>query len=155
MDACQARRALGWKTAEVVKQDLTDEQARALSVTLNRTAELAGWDSENLSDAFKALDGTEFAMDLFGWTVSEVKAHQRLLGQGVQDISPEEAFAQLGKEKTSFQQMTFVLHDSQVEIVKSAISDALGRIGDESCGNANKNGNALAHICKMFMVKNG
>ena len=38
-----AMRAMGWKTAEVTRQDLTDEQARALSVTLNRTAELAGW----------------------------------------------------------------------------------------------------------------
>lgn len=50
-----AMRALGWKTAEVTYQELTDAQAAALGIALNRTAELATWDNEQLAQTLEAI----------------------------------------------------------------------------------------------------
>ena len=44
----RAMRELGWTKAEIVRVDVDDSQARALGVALNRTAELAEWDSGRL-----------------------------------------------------------------------------------------------------------
>ena len=44
-----AMRSLKWKTTQVTYQDLTDLQAYELGIALNRTAELAGWDNEQLT----------------------------------------------------------------------------------------------------------
>ena len=52
-------------------------------------------------------------------------------------------------DKEPFQQMTFTLHDSQVEIVKEALKNVNGH--KKSDVNENSNGNALAHICEVFL----
>lgn len=52
-------------------------------------------------------------------------------------------------DKEPFQQMTFTLHDSQVEIVKEAINNVNGH--KKSDVNENSNGNALAHICEAYL----
>ena len=43
-----AMRAMGWTEAQVALLDVTDQQARKLSIALNRSGELAGWDEEVL-----------------------------------------------------------------------------------------------------------
>jgi ParB-like chromosome segregation protein Spo0J len=45
-----AMRSLGWEHCDAVLLDVDDEQRRALALRLNRTAELAGWDSSVLAD---------------------------------------------------------------------------------------------------------
>lgn len=55
------------------------------------------------------------------------------------------------EDRAPFQQMTFTLHDTQAEQVKSALraAHALGPFAGSP--NENSNGNALARICEMFL----
>ena len=57
-------------------------------------------------------------------------------------------------DKEPFQQMTFTLHDEQVEQVKAAM-DSAKKMGDFDSPNQNSNGNALARICEIFLTQNG
>jgi ParB-like chromosome segregation protein Spo0J len=65
---------LGWTHADVVELDLTDSQARALSITLNRTAELAEWDVPLLTQVMQALHDEGVDMKPKGWTDQEMLA---------------------------------------------------------------------------------
>jgi hypothetical protein len=47
--------------------------------------------------------------------------------------------------------MTFTVHDSQHQLVESAIAKAKQGGGDSSDLNENSNGNALAFICKAYL----
>jgi hypothetical protein len=53
-------------------------------------------------------------------------------------------------DRAPFQQMTFTLHDEQVEAVNAAIKKAQGNGHGESAVNENSNGNALAWIAEVF-----
>jgi hypothetical protein len=53
-------------------------------------------------------------------------------------------------DKEPFQQMTFTLADEQAGNVKEAIKKALAE-GCESEANQNRNGNALAMICEVYL----
>jgi hypothetical protein len=53
-------------------------------------------------------------------------------------------------DKQPFQQMTFTVHNEQVEDVQSAMSKAKQMGHGESAVNENSNGNALAFICQSF-----
>jgi ParB-like chromosome segregation protein Spo0J len=44
-----AAKALGWKTIEIVRSDLSKTELTAFSIADNRTAELAEWDAEILA----------------------------------------------------------------------------------------------------------
>lgn len=62
----QAAKSLGWTDIMVsrVPKDWSYEQARAYALADNRTAELASWDADLLSDQLVELDS-------MGWDVSE------------------------------------------------------------------------------------
>lgn len=62
----QAAKSLGWTEIAIsrVPRDWTYEQARAYALADNRTAELASWDADLLSDQLVELDS-------MGWDVSE------------------------------------------------------------------------------------
>ena len=72
----EAMRSLGWKQARVALLDVSDTEARKLSITLNRTGELAGWDeavlARHLSD-LSELDGA-FDVDALGFSTAEMDA---------------------------------------------------------------------------------
>lgn len=53
-------------------------------------------------------------------------------------------------DRAPFQQMTFTLHDEQVEEINAAISKAKEAGGGDSSVNENSNGNALAFIAGSF-----
>jgi hypothetical protein len=57
-------------------------------------------------------------------------------------------------DRAPFQQMTFTLHDSQVEQVKTAVNIAKS-MGAFDSENENSNGNALARICETFITDYG
>jgi DNA modification methylase len=98
-----AMRDLGWESARVVRVDVTDEQARALGLALNRTGDLAGYDSDRLVETLQELSGAEFAegivaglgdwSDVLSFDVKELKAivADSSVGQAevVQDEVPE------------------------------------------------------------------
>jgi DNA modification methylase len=61
-----AMKALGWTHADVVELDISDTQATALGIALNRTAELADWDNAALGKLLESLpdiDGVGFDAD--------------------------------------------------------------------------------------------
>jgi hypothetical protein len=62
----------------------------------------------------------------------------------------EEPEIDLKTEDPEYQQMTFTLHNSQVETVKDAIEKARNYFTDDDI-NENKNGNALYYVSKGFI----
>ncbi len=68
-----AMRALGWTACDIVELDLDDTQAAALSIALNRTAELAGWDDEGLARMLDQLR-SEDALDGVGFDDADIDA---------------------------------------------------------------------------------
>jgi len=85
----EAMRSLGWKDARVALLDVSDTEARKLSIALNRTGELAGWDeavlAQHLSD-LSALEGA-FDVDALGFSAAEMDA---LVAAYITDDSPEQ-----------------------------------------------------------------
>jgi len=59
------------------------------------------------------------------------------------------------EDRAPFQQMTFTLHDEQVEQVKAALSAAKGMGEFADSPNENSNGNALARVCETFITEHG
>lgn len=59
----QALKSLGKKQASVVLLDVDDTQARKLSIALNRTGELAGWDEGTLASHLHALAELDVQFD--------------------------------------------------------------------------------------------
>lgn len=126
----------------VASRALTDEEWQRLTVYLHRGT-VGDWD-------FEALKGWDTGK-LLEWGFEEEEL-------GIMPSSDEwaDAFASVPDgDRAPFQQMTFTLHDSQVEQVKQAlgISKGLGEFVDSP--NENSNGNALARICETFLTGYG
>jgi hypothetical protein len=138
----QAAKQLGWSEIVIARtpRGWTWEQIKAFALADNRTAELAEWDSEILKDQMLELDAV-------GWDIAEF---------GFEPLQPpidtdwSGALDSLGGDRQPIQQMTFTLHDDQVEQLKIALakSRAMGAFIDT--GNPNDNGNALARIVETF-----
>lgn len=58
-------------------------------------------------------------------------------------------------DRQPYQQMTFTLHDTQVEVVKRALQTARGMGPFNGATNENGNGNALARACEYFLREHG
>lgn len=67
-------REMGWDSAEVVELELTDQQAAALSVALNRSGELAEWDTEVLRDILDDLGTEDFDVGAFALSDTDLNA---------------------------------------------------------------------------------
>ena len=68
----EAMKALGWTHADVVEVALTDDEAIALAVALNRSGELATWDIGQLEKNLKSLRG-ELDLTLLGFDDGELR----------------------------------------------------------------------------------
>lgn len=83
----EAMRSLGWTSARVAMLEVNDIEARKLSIALNRTGELAGWDesvlAQHLAD-LSALDGA-FDVEGLGFSGAEMEA---LLAAYTTDVEP-------------------------------------------------------------------
>ena len=129
----------------VSSRDLTEKERERLTVYLHRGAtgewdfdELANWDmSDLLTWGFEESD---FPFDVAPATDGE-------WGDALNKLPDE--------DRAPFQQITFTLHDTQVEIVKSALSIA-GKLSNfEDSPNENGNGNSLSFICEAFITEHG
>lgn len=58
-------------------------------------------------------------------------------------------------ERPPFQQMSFILHDSQAERVKEALKIIKATNDFIDSKNENSNGNALSRICELFLENHG
>ena len=129
----------------VSSRDLTEKERERLTVYLHRGAtgewswdELANWDmSDLLTWGFEESD---FPFDVAPATDGE-------WGDALNKLPDE--------DREPFQQITFTLHDTQVEIVKSALSIASKLSNFEDSPNENGNGNSLSFICEAFITEHG
>lgn len=67
----EAMGQLGWTHADCVVLELTDTQARRLSITLNRTGELAEWDASVLAQHLDELSSADADFDVEGLGFSD------------------------------------------------------------------------------------
>ena len=131
------------KVPVTVADDMTPAQARAYRLADNRTGENAEWDNDLLAIELGELEG-DFDLSLTGFSPDEIKLLSGLIDRADMPSLPD-------GDREPFQQMTFTLHDSQVEIVQAAIfkTRQFEDVGGEV--NENSNGNALAYVCKAFI----
>jgi len=124
----------------------TPHQRRAYIIADNQLALNAGWDEELLRLELVDLDDAGYDLDLLGFSGDEL---DELLGEAVEEAG--EMPEMNSDDRDPFQQVTFTLHDDQVEVVRLALERAkeLGPFIDSP--NENSNGNALARICELFM----
>ena len=76
----RAMREMGWTDAQIVEVEITDEQAIALGIALNRSAELAEWDAARLVQSLAAIantgddeDGLTTSLAGIGFDVAELE----------------------------------------------------------------------------------
>ena len=66
----RAMKRLGWEEADVTYYDGSMDEARALSIALNRTGELAVWDEQALGDSLVALNDIGFTHEALGFSTA-------------------------------------------------------------------------------------
>jgi ParB-like chromosome segregation protein Spo0J len=138
----EAAKSLGWTEIAVARTPVgwTWDQIKAFALADNRTAELAEWDDKVLADQLLELDAN-------GWELEEI---------GFENLQPptesewEGALNALGGDRQPIQQMTFTLHDDQVEQLKQALNKSKSMGAFIDTGNPNDNGNSLARIVEIF-----
>lgn len=141
----QAARKLGLTEVPTIPlTGLTEAQKRAYVIADNKLALNAGWDFSALENEIRGLDDDGFDLSLLGLDETEL---QRLLSDADTVELPDLASG----DREPFQQMTFTLHDEQVEQVKAAM-DAAKAMGAFDSPNENSNGNALARVCETFLT---
>ena len=141
-----AARKLGLTEAPVmVAKGWTEAQKKAYVLADNQLAANAGWNAELLSTELKGLDASGFDLTLLGFGD---------LGALLNTASELEDMPDIPSgDRGPFQQMTFTLHDDQVEAVRRAMTLATADGPYDGSPNANGNGNALARICAEYTVQ--
>ncbi len=143
-----AAELLGLASVPAILVDyLTEAQRKAYILADNQIALNSTWDMEMLRVEISDLEKLDIdALDL-GFSPEELQEIRF-------DDGAEIEFPDLGGPKEPFQQRTFVLHDTQAPIVEAAIKLARDLVDAEN-PNPNKNGAALALICKEYIDSHG
>lgn len=140
-----AAKQLGLETVPCIKLDhLTADQLRAYVIADNQLALGSEWDLEKLKEELEALNDANFNIDLLGFDPNQLND---LLGNFSETDLPD---LKTG-DRQPFQEMHFVLHDDQVELVKQALEQAKALSAFDTSKNGNSNGNALTRICEKFV----
>lgn len=127
--------------------DFSEEEHAAASTMANNAG--GEWDWSMLAKVLSELDANGFEdMELAGFSDLEL---EKILGGPVEATEMPELKT---GDREPFQQMAFILHDDQVEQVKTAMQIAKN-MGSFDSENENSNGNALARICEIFITSNG
>ena len=135
----------------IVVKGLSDSQKKALIIADNQIALNAGWDYEVLALELKELESVNYDLDLLAFDNVDDILGEILDNENVDEIEPKIAPA----ERESMATMNFLLSVEQSELIKDALKKAQSGgfdLSDES--NINKNGNALAFICREFLEAN-
>lgn len=140
-----AARKLGLEEVPAIVLDhLTKAQQRALVIADNQLALNAGWDMEMLENEVRSLDDEDYALSVLGFSDDD-------LARFLAEVDEIELPTLADGDREPFQQMTFTLHDEQVEQVKAAM-EAAKAMGPFDSLNENSNGNAIARICETFLT---
>lgn len=130
----------------VVADDLEESQWKSYAIADNRSSDLSEWDTDILAELAEEIPMGDWFSDV------------EMGDWGIEAPDDSEWGDALGAlpdgDRAPFQQMTFTLHDEQVEIVKAAMAAAKD-MGPFDSENENSNGNALARICETFLDGNG
>ena len=126
---------------------LSESKWRAFVLADNKLALNAGWDEDVLRAEIEALGAEDIDLDLLGFGDDELDALLNTASE-LEDM-PDLPSGDRGP----FQQMTFTLHDDQVEAVRRAMTLATADGPYDGSPNANGNGNALARICAEYTVQ--
>ena len=139
----------GTKLVAVLREDLDlndpTGQARELAYVDNRTGQVG-----------LEFDAGVMEIDIgAGLDLSDWWQDWELEAGAVTEDEWADAFGKVPDEdRAPFQQMTFTLHDTQVEQVKAAIS-AARQMGAYDSLNENGPGNGLARVCETFISEHG
>ena len=137
--------ANGDEIVAVKRKGLTEQQWKQYAIADNTASDFSTWNPEILSEIAQEVDLIPFFPD---------DKLEELLGINNSHPSQEDwdnAFDNLSSEdRQPFQQMTFTLHDEQIEVVKQALEIAKKNDFSDS-ENENSNGNALNFICEYFI----
>ena len=144
-----AARKLGMAEVPVViASGWSDAQKRAYVIADNKLALNAGWDNDLLALEFGELEGLGFDLELTGFSGDE-------LNFLIIDANEAEMPDLKSGDREPLQQMAFILHDDQSEIVRDALDLAKKMGAFVDTGNENINGNALARVCELFIGQHG
>ena len=130
---------------------LTDEEATAYAIADNRTAALANPDMEALTTLLQEVaKNDDELLQATSYTGDDLDEMLRALSIPENGTWAEALSGLPDSDRSPFQQMTFTLHDEQIEIVKQALGVARQEYTFDDTDNENSNGNALAQICSNF-----
>jgi ParB-like chromosome segregation protein Spo0J len=142
----------------VVADDLDETQWTRYAIADNRASDLSTWDAEVLEILDQEIDLEPFFL---GDELNALMAGLAGDSEGLvvdDGVGQDEWANALGKlpdgDRSPFQQMTFTLHDDQVEQVKAAL-DCAKKMGAFDSENENSNGNALSRVCEIFLTNHG
>lgn len=135
------------KVPTITLTNLTPEERRAYVLVDNKLALNAGWDKEMLSLEIAELADANFEMMLLGWDQSEID----VMSGNVATTD----FPDLNSTEKQHREMNFVVHATQCETINAALKLCKEHGGGESDVNENSNGNALAHICNVYLEAHG
>ncbi len=126
--------------------DLTEGEERLVLLSKDWITQMAGYDTLLTQTLIEQVDSENAALQTMIDSMGEV------LGISFPDTAMwDEVFDGVpDTDRAPFQQMTFTLHDTQVEIVKRALEKAKQSKIAPSV-NENSNGNALALICEAYL----
>ena len=126
----------------MIARGWSDAQKRAYVLADNKLTLNAGWDEGLMRLEMSDLAGMGFDIPLMGFDAEEIASFG--IGIDATDM-PELSDA----DRSSFRQMTFTLHESQIAAVLEAIARAKAA-GPFDGPNENSNGNALARIAAAY-----
>jgi hypothetical protein len=147
----QAARQAKAKKIPVTWLDIDDDHALRILLADNRTNDLASYADEMLAEILQELHGNTGTLQGTGYDGDDLDEILTDLGH----VSATDFPKLPDGAKEPFQQMTFTLHDSQVDVVQNALKTAKAMGQFDKSPNENSNGNALARICEIFMESHG
>jgi ParB-like chromosome segregation protein Spo0J len=146
-----AAQGLGLKHVPVVTlAHLSPAQRRALVLADNQLPLAAFWDEALLAAELADLADLSFDLDVIGFEADTLRGLLNL------DVG-EEALPDLAAgEKAPFQQVTFTLHETQLQRLRQALALVTpAEMAAQERVNTNRNGNALAALVDRLLAAAG
>ena len=132
--------------------DVTETEAKEITISDNRLGELAEWDGGELGALLKELaedDGADLLA--VGYNDEELDELLAALSEPTSDEWGD-AFGRLPSgDRLPIRQMTFTVHDDQHGAISRALAAAKAEGDFGETGNENSNGNALDRLCRRFL----
>lgn len=131
----------------IVRTSLSEIKAVQYAIADNKTGDSSAWDEDALTATLAALqEKTGDGVYDTGFSKAEL---EELIGSF--DITPGTAPDLASGDRDDIQQMTFIVTDTQAEVLKEAVAAAKGMGDFVDTDNTNSNGNAIARVAEVFL----